>query len=128
MKKKLSIFGLVAVIAVSFSIVAKNLLVEEDDGYVSERERRMIKEFDQDGDGKLNRDERRAARVAKERAEAREKAEFLKRFDRDGDGKLSRDEKESAEKAMRERRKGKGDKQERIRDASSVKKRGEEKR
>ena len=54
MKKKLSIFGLVAVIAVSFSIVAKNLLVEEDDGYVSERERRMIKEFDQDGDGTVS--------------------------------------------------------------------------
>lgn len=109
MKKNLSIFGLIAVIVVCFSIVAKNLFVEEDDGYVSEHERRMIKRFDKDGDGELSRDEKRAAHAAMEAEEAKEKAQWIERFDKDGDGKISREEKEAASQARKKRGERGGD-------------------
>lgn len=109
MKKNLTIFALIAVIGVCFSIVSKNLFVPEDDGYVSERERRMIKRFDKDGDGQLSREEERAARAAMEAEEAKEKAEWLERFDKDGDGKISREEKEAAGEARKKRALGKRD-------------------
>ncbi len=100
MKKTLSLVGLLVVIAVSFGIVAKNLFIEEDDGYRSSRERALIKKFDKDGDGELNREERKAI----EEAEAKERLEYLKKFDRDGDGKISREEKEAARDSMKERK------------------------
>jgi hypothetical protein len=55
------------------------------------RKAEMIKKFDKDGDGKLSEDERKAA------GEAR-KAEMIKRFDKDGDGKLSEDERKAMPK------------------------------
>lgn len=55
------------------------------------RKAEMIKKFDKDGDGKLNEDERKAAGQAR-------KAEMLKRFDKDGDGKLSEDERKALPK------------------------------
>ncbi len=100
MKKTLSIVGLLAVIAVSLGVVAKNLFVEEDDGYRSSRERALIKKYDKDGDGELNREERRAI----EKDQEKRKFEYIKKFDSDGDGKLSRAEKEAAEKSMRSRK------------------------
>ncbi|MFD2257671.1 hypothetical protein ACFSSA_13390 [Luteolibacter algae] len=55
----------------------------------------VIEEFDKDGDGKLNEEERQAARAAhKEMMEARKK-EVLKKFDADKDGKLNESEKEA---------------------------------
>ncbi len=60
----------------------------------------VIEKFDKDGDGKLNEEERQAARAAgKERMEAKRK-EMIAKFDKDGDGKLSEEE----EQAMREAR------------------------
>ena len=61
----------------------------------------ILEKFDKDGDGKLNEDERKAARLAGEDAMKARKAEMLKKFDKDGDGKLSEEE----ETAMREERK-----------------------
>ncbi len=61
----------------------------------------ILERFDADKDGKLNEEEREAAKAAMgERMKAR-KAEMLKKFDKDGDGKLSEEE----EAAMREERK-----------------------
>jgi len=61
----------------------------------------IIEKFDKDGDGKLNDDERKAARAGREEMMQARKAEMLKKFDKDGDGKLSDEERA----AMREERK-----------------------
>lgn len=59
----------------------------------------VLKEFDKDGDGKLNEEEATAARTAmRERAEAFRK-EMLAKFDADGDGKLSPEEAKTAREA-----------------------------
>lgn len=68
----------------------------------------MIKEFDKDGDGKLNEEERKALRAAM----------ILKRFDEDGSGDLDAEEQAKAdefiakmkERAKRHRRGGPGGK------------------
>jgi Ca2+-binding EF-hand superfamily protein len=54
----------------------------------------ILKKFDKDGDGQLNKEEKAAA-----------KKEMIKRFDTNNDGKLDENEK----KAMREKAKGKRD-------------------
>ena len=61
----------------------------------------ILKKFDKDGDGKLNDEEKAAAKAA---GKAAHEAEMLKKFDKDGDGKLSDEEKA----AMPKRGKGKG--------------------
>ncbi len=65
----------------------------------------VLKEFDKDGDGKLNEEERQAARTAMEakREEARKK--MLAEFDTDKDGKLSEDERKAMRTAMEAKRK-----------------------
>jgi hypothetical protein len=84
-----------------------------------EMRERMLREYDKDGDGKLNEEERKAARDAREQR-------MLKEFDKDGDGKLSDEEREAArqrrqlgegrgERGPGDRRRGPGD--ERRRDA-----------
>ena len=55
----------------------------------------MIEKFDTNGDGKLNKKERKAARKA---MKAR-KAAFIKKYDADGDGKLDEKERKAARKA-----------------------------
>jgi Ca2+-binding EF-hand superfamily protein len=95
MKKTASIVGLVAIIVTCLSVVVKNLFIAEDDGYRSARERSLIKKFDKDGDGELNREERKAI----EKASLERKQAYIKKFDKDGDGKLSKSEAEAAEKA-----------------------------
>lgn len=55
----------------------------------SDRLARMLAEFDLDGDGELSREERDAARAARE-------AERLAKYDLDGDGRLSREERRNA--------------------------------
>jgi Ca2+-binding EF-hand superfamily protein len=59
----------------------------------------LLKQFDKDGDGVLNKDEREAARSAVKEKKAdlqemrkRHAKDVIKRFDKDGDGKLSEDE------------------------------------
>lgn len=63
----------------------------------------IMEKFDKDGDGKLNEEERKAARAARgEMMESRRK-EMLAKFDKDGDGKLN-DEEEAAMKEERRKR------------------------
>jgi len=62
----------------------------------------LIKQFDADGDGKLNKDEMQKARAEMEKR----RAERLKQFDKDGDGKLTGDEQITALKAMMEKAPG----------------------
>ena len=100
MKKTASIVGLVAIIVTCLSIVVTNLFIPEDDGYRSSRERSLIKKFDKDGDGELNKEERRAI----EKANLERKQAYIKKFDKDGDGKLSKAEEEAAEKASGNRK------------------------
>lgn len=59
-----------------------------------------IKEFDKDGDGKLNDEERKAMMEARRAQFEKVRAEREKEFDKDGDGKLN----EAEHKAMMEAR------------------------
>jgi len=81
----------------------------DKDGKLSKEEREAAraareKEFDKDGDGKLNDEERKALREDNEK-------KLIARFDKDGDGKLS-DEEKKAIPARPDRggKKDKGDK------------------
>jgi len=66
----------------------------------------MLKKFDKDGDGKLNEEEKRAARVGMRQHWEKKKAEMMKEFDTDGDGKLSDEEKKAFREEFGKRRKG----------------------
>lgn len=104
MKKVATITALFAVIAMCAVVVYRNSSLAVDDGYVSARERSIIKKFDKDGDGKLSKREQREADSAIKASRAREekdKEEWIKKFDTDGDGEISREEKEAAGKIRR---------------------------
>ena len=65
----------------------------------------VIAKFDKDGDGKLNEEERKAAREAAgdrpDGAKMEEhKKEAIAKFDKDGDGKLNEEERKAAREAM----------------------------
>jgi Ca2+-binding EF-hand superfamily protein len=64
----------------------------------------QIKEYDQDGDGKLSREERRKAwqAFAEKRREEIRKA-MLEKYDADGDGELSQEEREKQRTDLRKR-------------------------
>ena len=65
----------------------------------------VVKEFDKDGDGKLNDDENKAAREAmRARFEEARKKE-LEEFDKDKDGKLNDEERKAAQQARQAKRK-----------------------
>ena len=74
----------------------------------------ILKRFDKDGDGKLNEQERQAAKQAMAERGGRPgqpgggdgklREEILKRFDKDGDGKLNEAERAAAKKAHDERK------------------------
>lgn len=70
------------------------------------RRAEIIKKFDKDGDGKLNEQERAAAKKALggQGGGADRRAALLKKFDKDGDGKLSDEEKAAAKKFFAEQR------------------------
>jgi Ca2+-binding EF-hand superfamily protein len=57
--------------------------------FMDDRKADMLKKYDTDGDGKLSRDEWKAARKAHH-------DDMVKKYDTDGDGKLSRDERKKA--------------------------------
>ena len=59
----------------------------------------IIEKFDTDGDGKLNEQERAAAKAEMEKR----RAEAIKEFDKDGDGKLNEQERLAAFKARMEK-------------------------
>lgn len=65
----------------------------------------VIKKFDKDGDGKLNKEERKAAEDARKKIHKANKEKMLKRFDKDGDGKLSDEERQTARDTMKKERK-----------------------
>ena len=56
----------------------------------------IIEKFDTDGDGKLNDEERKAARAAHREIMEKRRAEMLAKYDTDKDGKLSADERKAA--------------------------------
>ena len=63
----------------------------------------MLKEFDKDGDGKLNDEERQAMMNARRAQGEKMRAEREKEFDKDGDGKLNDEERKAMMDANRER-------------------------
>lgn len=63
-----------------------------------------IKEFDKDGDGKLNEEERKAMMAARMAMGEKLRMEREKKFDKDGDGKLSDEERKAMMEAMQKRR------------------------
>lgn len=56
----------------------------------------VIKQFDKDGDGKLNEEERAAMQEARKAKMAEMHKAMLEKYDADGDGKLSEDERSKA--------------------------------
>ena len=62
-----------------------------------------IKEFDKDGDGKLNDEERKAMMEARRAQFEKVRAEREKEFDKDGDGKLNDEERKAMMEAIRQR-------------------------
>lgn len=79
---------------------------------VPSRWAKVLQRFDKDGDGKLNDEERKAAREEFQKREGRRadelRARIIQRFDKDGDGKLNEEERAAAEAAMREMREHRG--------------------
>ena len=63
----------------------------------------IIAKFDKDGDGKLNEEERKAAKAAREEMEAARKKEILEKFDADKDGELNEAEREAMRTEMKKR-------------------------
>lgn len=63
----------------------------------------ILEKFDKDGDGKLNEEERKAARAARGEMDGARKKEMLKKFDTDGDGKLSDEEKTAMREEMKKK-------------------------
>ncbi len=67
--------------------------------------KKLCKKFDKDGDGKLCKKERKAARKAMKKHRAERKAAFIKKYDTNGDGKLCKQEKKAAHEAIAAKRK-----------------------
>jgi hypothetical protein len=65
----------------------------------------LVKKFDKDGDGKLDKEERAALKTATKKHRAATEAKMLERFDADKDGKLSDEEKKTARATMAKERK-----------------------
>ena len=63
---------------------------------------KIIEKFDKDGDGKLNEDERAAAKAWHMEMMKARKKEMLKKFDKDGDGELNEAEREEAKAARKQ--------------------------
>ena len=86
------------VIAASFGLIgsayAEHAKGEHNKGehHMDKLPPEILKKFDKDGDGKLNDEEREAAKAAREEMMKAHRAEMLKKYDKDGDGKLSEEE------------------------------------
>ena len=63
----------------------------------------VIAKFDKDGDGKLNDEEKAAAKAAFEAKMEERKKEAIAKFDKDGDGKLNEEERKAAREAAGDR-------------------------
>jgi len=99
MKRVLMVAG-AALVAVSFGYPTSVRAEGAEKGKGGGRGE-MLKNFDKDGDGKLNDEEKAAAKAAWEAKRAEEHKAMLAKFDKDGDGKLNDEEM----KAMHEARK-----------------------
>lgn len=65
----------------------------------------VLKEFDKDGDGKLNDEEAKAARAAMQAKREEAQKKMLAEFDADKDGKLNEEERKAMRTAMEAKRK-----------------------
>jgi hypothetical protein len=65
----------------------------------------VLKEFDKDGDGKLNDEEAQAARTAMQAKREEAQKKILAEFDADKDGKLNEEERKAMRTAMEAKRK-----------------------
>lgn len=63
----------------------------------------IIERFDKDGDGKLNEEEREAAKAARKEMMKNRRAEMLEKFDKDGDGELNEEERKAMREEMKKR-------------------------
>ena len=63
----------------------------------------VIAKFDKDGDGKLNEEERAAAKAERGEMMKGRKQEMLEKFDKDGDGELNEEEREAAHAGMKQK-------------------------
>ncbi len=85
-----------------------------------EMRKRILERFDKDGDGKLNEEERAAARAAREARGGKGKGgegrgqgagmrkQMIEKFDKDGDGKLNEEERAAAKAARPQKPAGEG--------------------
>ncbi len=79
------------IIAASFGLVGAVHAQEEKKG-PHKLPPEVIAKFDKDGDGKLNDEEREAAKAGREEMMEARKKEMLEKFDKDGDGELNEEE------------------------------------
>jgi Ca2+-binding EF-hand superfamily protein len=70
-----------------------------------EMRQKILEQFDKDGDGKLNEDERKAAREAAKARMQDRKGAFIEKWDTDGDGELNEEERAAVKEAMEAKRK-----------------------
>ena len=80
------------------------LFAEGKKGKCDKGRQKMIQQFDTDGDGQLNEQEKAAAKEAMQQRRETAKAKRLERFDTDGDGELSKEERKAAREAMAQKR------------------------
>jgi Ca2+-binding EF-hand superfamily protein len=128
MKSKTLILSALTTLAFVSPIFAEGKEDRKGKGIPEEKRAELLEKFDTDKDGKLDEEERKAARAAfkeefmkkfdtngdgeisdEEREEAKKKRKemILERFDEDGDGELSEEERKKARAAFHERMKGK---------------------
>lgn len=97
-------------IALALAVSGTALTHAQEDGGRPNRGPRQIpeavlKEFDKDGDGKLNDDERKAMREAMQARQEEARKKELAEFDKDKDGKLNEEERKAANEAREAKRK-----------------------
>ncbi|HAO95217.1 MAG TPA: hypothetical protein DCQ96_04095, partial [Verrucomicrobiales bacterium] len=64
----------------------------------------ILQQFDLNEDGRIDEEERQAAKEARRQARAERRAALIEEWDTDGDGELSREERNTAREAAREER------------------------
>jgi len=69
-------------------------------GRMGPNRQKILKEFDKDGDGKLDEAERKAAREAMKAKREAFRKKMLEKFDKDKDGKISQEERKAAREAF----------------------------
>jgi len=77
-----------------------------------EMHKKILEKFDKDGDGKLNEEERAAAKAAFQEKHPDAKEKVLAYFDKDGDGKLNEEERAAAKAAHEKRAEKRGERKE----------------